>query len=62
MEQLEDFIVCHCVSKDCTDCPMRNTGTGSLKTIYDNYKIRKELENANQDIDQRKEIQQEVLR
>ena len=47
MEQLEDSIVCHCASKDCTNCPMRNTGPGSLKNIYNNYKTRKELENAN---------------
>lgn len=62
MEQMEDFIVCHCASKDCTNCPMCNTGTGSLKNIYDNHRTRKELENADQNINQRKEIQQEVLR
>ena len=62
MEQLEDFIVCHCANKNCTICPMRNTGTGSLKNIYDIHRTRKEHENANQDIDQRKEIQQKVLR
>ena len=62
MDQLEDFIVCHCTNKDCTNCPMRNTGTGSLKDIYDKHKTRKEFEDAYQNTDQRKEVQQEVLR
>lgn len=25
-------IICHCVSTNCKDCPMRNTGTAGIQT------------------------------
>lgn len=53
---MDDFIVCHCVSKDCSGCPMRQYGTGTFKQIYKKYKTRKEFENANPET-QRKQIE-----
>jgi len=41
MDNLEDFTVCHCVSKDCSNCPVRNVGTGSLAWIHKQQLIRK---------------------
>lgn len=29
-----DSIICHCVSQDCSNCPMRNTGTSGVKAEW----------------------------
>lgn len=29
-----DRIICHCASKDCSNCPMRNTGTSGVKAEW----------------------------
>lgn len=59
---LEDFKVCHCASEDCTNCPMRDTGTGSLEWIQRQRQKRKGHENADQNITIAEEVQQESLR
>ena len=28
-------IICHCVSQDCSNCPMKNTGTAGVLAEYD---------------------------
>lgn len=59
MDELDDFKVCHCVSKDCSKCPMRNTGTGSLKHIYKQFETKEQKgieSNADQNIEQREKV------
>ena len=31
---MNDDIICHCVSSDCSNCPMRNIGTSGMKAEY----------------------------
>ena len=47
-----DQIICHCVSTDCSNCPMRKTGTSGIKAeqsfLQGNYTtyIAKTLDNG----------------
>ena len=60
IDNFEDFKTCHCVSRDCSKCPNRNTGTGALKEIYDRYKMREDYKgvetNAYPDTQEQKEV------
>ena len=30
-------IICHCVAKDCSNCPMKNKGTSGILAKYDSF-------------------------
>ena len=60
IDTFEDFKTCHCVSHDCSNCPARNTGTGALKEIYDQHKMREGWRGVETNADQSAQEQKEI--